>query len=811
MDSIVKDIRYAFRSLVRYPAFTLVAVITLALGIGANTAIFTVVNAVLLRPLPYNNPERLMMVGISTPSAKLFSTSKNRFLFWRQHSKSFAGLTTFRTLSAPLVDGSVEPDYVTGLRVSEDFFQVFETYPRMGRTFSNEENLTGGPKVAIITDALWKRYFAGAPDVLNKSVSINNANYTIVGVMPDDFWFEVNADFITPLQLGTSQEISTSGLNYPVVARLKPGVTRDQALAEMKVIANQFHTANPSELIKGEGINVLDYRDFMVGEIRPALIVLLSAVAFVLLIACANIANLQLSRAAARARELAIRAAIGASRWRVVRQLLTEGLLLSFLGGLAGLLLAGWGVAAIQSFIPEGLIPRANQITISTAVLLFTASVSMFAGLVFGLAPALHSTRLDLSNALKGSGPTGSRGRSHERFRSALVVSQVSLALVLLIGAALLIRTFANLRGTDPGFDSNQLLTFQISLRASEYGTAEQVAVFNQRAIERIKSLPGVEAVATTSTLPLRNWLNLPIEFETRPDQVVAAEWRMISPDYFDTMRMQVTRGRNIAQSDSASSVGVVVVNEAFARRHFQNVEPLGQRIIVGRSMGKDLARPIPLEVIGVASDSKQMSLKDAPPPTVYVPTTQVPDALMASFRSFFFVVRTAGDPLSYASAVRREMLALDKQQPLRNVRTMDDVIATSISPQRFHMLLLGFFGGIGLVLAAVGIYGVMAYTVSQRTREIGIRMALGAQMRDVLRMILSHGTKLTLIGVAIGLAASFALTRALKTLLFGVKPTDVTTFVVMSLVLVATALLACYVPARRATRVDPLEALRYE
>jgi putative ABC transport system permease protein len=810
MDTLFKDLKYAARSLVRYPTFTIVAVMTLALGIGANTAIFTVVNAVLLRPLPYHNSERLMMIGISTPSVALFNTSKNRFLYWRQQNKSFEGLTTFRTFSAPLLSGT-EPDYVTGLRVSEDFFQVFATYPRIGRTFSDEENVTGGPKAIILTDALWKRHFGASSDVLNKSVSINDLNYTIVGVMPEDFWFETDADFITTLQLGTSMEITASGLNYPVVGRLKSGVTRDQALSEMKVIANQFHVSHPAELIKGEGINVVDYREFMVGEIRLQLIVLLSAVAFVLLIACANVANLQLSRAVARSREVAIRAAMGASRWRVIRQLLTEGLLLSFVGGLTGFLLAGWGVAAFQKFIPVGLIPRANQISFSPAVLLFTTGVSVFAGILFGLAPALHSSRPDLTHALRGSAATISRSRGQGRFRSALIVSQVSLALVLLIGAALLIRTFANLRSVDPGFDPNNILTFEIAPRGPQYATTAQMTVFNEQAMERIKSLPGVEAVATSNVLPLRRWLNLSVEFEGKPDQVISAEWRMISPGYFDTMKMRLTQGRNISNSDTANSAGVAVVNEAFARHHFKTAGPLGQRIIVARTMGKDLSRSSPLDVVGVVSDTKQTSLKDAALPTIFVPTAQVPDALMANFRGFYFFIRTAGDPNTYAAAVRREMLVIDKQQPIRNIRTMDEVIATSISPQRFHMLLLGLFGGIGLILAAVGIYGVMAYTVSQRTREIGIRMALGAQMKDVLRMVLAQGTKLTLIGVGIGLAGAFALTRALKTLLFGVKPTDPTTFAVVSLALVAIAVLACYIPARRATKVDPLVALRYE
>ena len=811
MDSVIKDLKYAVRSLLRYPTFTVVAGITLALGIGANTAIFTVVNAVLLRPLPYPSAERLMMVGTSTPSTPIFSATRNRFLYWRERSTSFDGLTTFRSASLPLLNSGAEPDYASVLRVSEDFFKVFAIKPQLGRTFSDEENANGGPNAALISDGLWQRYFAAAPDVTGRSLTLNNVDYTVIGVLPKGFWFETGTDVITPLQLGTSRELLAGGANYPVVGRLKPGVTQGQALGEMKLVGQQFVTAYPEQQPKGESVNVIGYQDFMVGEIRLPLIILLSAVAFVLVIACANVANLQLSRAVARAREIAIRAAMGASRGRVIRQLLTEGLLLSLVGGVAGLLLAVWGVAAFEKFIPEGLIPRAEQISFSPSVFLFTSAISVFAGVVFGLAPALHSARVDLSNALKESALSGTQGKVQLHFRNVLVVSQVSLALVLLIGAALLIRTFANLRSVDPGFDAAQLLTFDVSPRGPQYETTTQITEFQRRAIESISALPGVESVATTNTLPLRRWLNLPMEFEGKPDQIISAEWRMISPDYFDTMKMRITQGRSISPTDTTNSVGVVVVNEAFARRYFRDVTPLGQRIIIGRSMGEDLARPIPVEVVGVASDSRQTSLKDPPLPTVYVPTTQVPDKLLANFRSFYFVVRANGDPLSYADAVRRQMLSIDSQLPLRNVRTMDEVIATSISPQRFNMLLLALFGVIGLVLSAVGIYGVMAYTVSQRTREIGIRMALGAQIKDVVQMVLGYGMKLTLIGVIIGLVGAFALTRVLETLLFEVKPTDVATFAIVSVALIAVAVLACYIPARRATKVDPIETLRYE
>jgi putative ABC transport system permease protein len=811
MDSITKDLKYALRSLIRYPTFALIAVITLALGIGANTAIFTVVNAVLLRPLPYPNSSQLMMVGLSTPSAKMFNTTKNRFIFWRQQSRSFDGLTTFRSFSARLVNQGTEPDTVSGLRVSDDFFQVFATYPKIGRPFSTEDNAVGGPKVAIISDGFWKTYFGGTQDIVDKSISLSDINYKVIGVMPEGFWFETTADVITPLQIGTTPETNSGGANYPVVGRLKSDVSHAQAMAEMKLISAQFRTSFPAEMMKVEGINIINYRDFMVGEIRSPLLVLLAAVAFILLIACANVANLQLTRAVARGKEMAIRAAMGASRWRVIRQLITEGALLSVIGGVAGLLLAQWGVTAFRAFIPKGLIPRANQIGFSPEVLLFTISVSAFAAILFGLAPAIHSTRVDLTTGLKEASATGTTTKRRGMLRSALVVAQTCLATVLLIGAALLIRTFVNLREVDPGFASSRLLTFEIAPQGPQYETTAQVTEFNRQAMDRIKNLPGVEAVATTSTLPLNRWLNLPLEFDGKPDDVVSAEWRMISANYFDTMKMRVVRGRNISDADSGTSAGVVVVNEAFVRRYFKNQEALGQRMIVGKSMGKELARATPLEVIGVVSDTKQTNLIDAAPPTIYVPTAQVPDRLMAGFRGFYFVIRTTANPASYVPAVRGEMLALDSKQRIRNVRTMDEVIATSISPQRFHMMLLTLFGGIGLALSSIGIYGVMAYSVSQRTREIGIRMALGAQLKDVLRMVLTYGVKLTVIGLALGLAAAFALARVLKTLLFGVTPTDLTTFLFVSVVLLVIGLFACYIPARRATKVDPLVALRYE
>ena len=811
MDSIIKDLKYAFRSLVRYPTFTVIAVITLALGIGANTAIFTVVNAVLLRQLPYPNAGQLMMVGISTPSTKILNATKNRFIFWRQHSRSFDGLTTFRSFTAPLPNAGSESDHVSGLRVSDDFFQVFAVYPTLGRPFSTEEQAPGGPKVTIISDGLWKKYFGGTTDVLNKSIRLNDIDHKVIGVMPAGFWFETNVDVVTSMQIGTTFEEKGGGANFPVIGRLKSEVTRDQAIAEMKLISDQFQASYPAQQIKSEGVNIMNYRDFMVGELRLPLLVLLAAVAFVLLIACANVANLQLTRAVARGREMAIRAAMGASRWRVVRQLLTEGALLSIVGGIAGLLLAAWGVTAFRMFIPEGLVPRANQIGFSRDVLLFTTAVSAVAAILFGLAPAVHSARVDLTTGLKESSPTGTTSKSRGLFRSGLVVVQTSLAIVLLIGATLLIRTFVNLRDVDPGFDSSHLLTFEIAPRGPQYATTAQVAAFNELAIQKIKSLPGVQSVATTNTLPLNRWLNLPLEFDGAPDQTVSAEWRMISANYFDAMKMRVVSGRNISETDTATSPGVVVVNEAFSRRYFKNSEPLRQRMIVGKSMGNDLARPTPLEVVGVVSDSKQRNLIDAAPPTIYVPTAQVPDPLMANFRGFFFVIRTTADPESYAAAVRNEMVGLDNKLAVRNMRTMDQVISKSISPQRFNMMLLTLFGGIGLALSSIGIYGVMAYTVSQRTREIGIRMALGAQVRDVLRLVLRHGMRLTLIGLVLGLATAFALTRLLKTLLFGVTPTDLSTFVFVSVALVAMALVACFIPARRATKVDPLVALRYE
>jgi predicted permease len=811
METLTKDLRYAARGLLKHRAFTAVAIITLALGIGANTAIFTVVNAVLLRPLPYSKPEQLMMVGTSFPSMRLAAVTKNKFLFWQQHSQSFEAMTTFRTFSGATLVGGTEPEDITGLRVSQDFFRVIGVNPSFGRTFSPEEDTANGPRVVILTDGLWKRLFNGSTEVINQTVAINNVNYAVIGVMPEGFWFEVDVDVIVPLQLGTSQEVLAGGANYPVLGRLKPGLSREQALSEMKLVASQFRSSYPAQVADAEGVNVIEYRDFMVGDIHLSLLVLFLAVGFVLLIACANVANLQLSRTAARRKEIAIRSAVGASRWRVIRQLLVEGVLLSLAGGIAGILLAVWGVAIFKTLIPEDLIPRADQIGFDPRVLFFTLVVTALAGILFGLAPALQSTRLDVVQVLKEAAGKGTEGSSKARLRNVLVVSQIALALILLVGATLLIRTFANLRAVDAGFDWSHLLTFQVANRGPKYTSTAQISEFNRQAIEKIKALPGVEAVATTNTLPLNRWLNLPLEFEGGSEEAVSAEWRMISGNYFDTMKMSLKLGRGFTDSDSEGAAGVVIVNEAFARRYYQNSGPLGQRIVVARVMGPKLARPGSLEVIGVVSDTKQRSLMEKAPPTIYVPTAQVPDALMAELKGFTFVIRTSGDPLPYAAMVRREMLALDSQQPPRNVRSMEQVLASSIAPQRFYMLLLGLFGAVGLALAAIGIYGVMAYTVARRTQEIGIRMAMGAQIKDVLRMVMGRGMVLTLIGVAIGVVSALALTRAMKALLFGVTPTDIVTFTIVSVGLMVVAMLACYVPARRAGKIDPLEALRYE
>jgi putative ABC transport system permease protein len=810
MNTLLQDLRYGFRMLSKKPGFTLIAVMTLALGIGATTAIFTVVNAVLLRPLPYSEPERVMALSPDFAGWRGGSASEAKFVFWREQSQSFEGVAATAGIGSGVnLSGGNEPEFVSGVRVSADFFRVLGVHPAIGRDFTQEEDSPGGERVVILTDGLWRRRFGGDPALLGKSVSINAKDYTVVGVMPPVFRYGEQVDLLVPMR--TNSASRDEGHNYTVLARIKPGVSQAQAVADMKVVFDRFKDAYPKMLWRQEeGIRVEPYLASLTADARPLLLIMLGAVGFVLLIACANVANLQLTQAAGRASEMAVRQALGASWWRIARQLLTEGVLLALVGGLAGLLLASWGTEALVAFLPADLIPRSGEINFDWRVLTFALSAAVLTGLIFALAPAVKAARVDVNHALKQGGGKGAIGDDRGRMRSALVVSEIALALVLLIGAGLLIRTFVSLRRVDPGFDPRNVLTFEVAPNGQQYNTTAKHVDYSQRALERIKSLPGVEGAAVTSNLPLGRWLNLTVEVDGRPNSERSTEIRMITPEYFEVLRMRLLQGRQFDQNDTASSEPVVIVNEAYANRVFKDTDPLGQRLIVQRTPKNTRS----CQVVGVVSDLKQFGLNSLAPAAVFVPLAQVPDDVLLIARQFVtikFAIRTAVDPLTLAASARREMLNVDPLLPVTNIQSLEQIVSLSLARDRFNTALLGLFAGIGLVLAVIGIYGVVAYSVMQRTREIGIRVALGARSEDVLKLVVAQGMLPALIGVVIGLGGAFALTRLLSSFLFGVTATDTITYVATAVLLTGVALGACFVPARKATRVDPMVALRYE
>jgi predicted permease len=807
MQTLIQDLRYGARMLLKKPVFTLIAVITLALGIGANTAIFTVVNAALLRPLSYPEPERIMRLAPDWPNVGFRSASEPKFVFWREHSQSFDGVAaTIGIGSGVNLSGGGEPEFVKGFRVSADFFPVLGVNPAVGRGFTKEEDSPNGERVTILSHGLWRRRFGADPAIAGKCVSINGDPYTVVGVTPEDFRYgDGQWDVLVPMRVNPASV--AQGHNYTVLARLKAGVTREQAQAEMKSIYERFKAAYPNQVWRNEvGIRVEPYLASLTAEARPMLLILLGAVSFVLLIACANVANLQLTQATARQKEMSLRQALGASRWTLARQLLTEGLMLALIGGGTGLLLAMWGVDALAALLPQGLVPRSGEIGFDWRVLAFTFGAAVITGLLFALAPAMQAARMDVNRALKEGGGKGAIGGERGRMRSALVVAEVALALTLLAGAGLLIRTFANLRRVDPGFDPGNVLTFEVAPNGERYETTAQNADYFGRALERLKGLPGVEFAAVTSNLPLGAWLNLGVGVVGKPDSEASTEIRMITPDYFKVMKMSIRRGRGFAEADSAGGPPAIIVNETYARRTFQSADPIGQSLTVEGTRA--------FQIVGVVNDVKQFSLGDPAPGAVFIPVAQVDDRVMRAARRYVtmkFAVRASGDPLALGAAVKQEMLKVDPSLPLTNMRSLEQIVGRSLAEQRFYSTLLSLFAAIGLLLAGVGVYGVMSYAVTQRTHEIGVRVALGARAGDVLKLIVGKGLALALVGVALGLGASFALTRLMKDFLFGVEPTDPLTFGLVALSLTVVALAACYVPARQATKVDPMIALRRE
>ena len=795
-----QDLKYGLRTMRRSPGFAAVAVLTLALGIGANTAIFSVVNAVLLRPLPYRDPARL--VTVLHDGWKPVAPAN--FFDWREQSSSFESVAAAQLWSLTMT-GQGQPEQLELLQTSAEMFRVLGVDAALGRTFASGEDQPGREHVVVLSHGFWLRRFGGAPNVVGQQVALDGEPYTIVGVMPPEFQFApfwaTHAEAWVPLNLG--QRVNDRrGQSLRVFARLKPGVSLEQAQAEMETINRRLAEQHPREN-EGLTVSVDPLHEKVVGKSRPALLIILGAVGFVLLIACANVANLMLAKSALRQREIAVRIALGAGRWRVARQLLTESLILSLAGGGAGLLLASWSNTALASLGPDTL-PRVHTASLDVSVLLFTLGLSLVVGLLFGLAPALRSTKTDLSESLK-SREGLARGRRHERVRQLLVVGEVAVSLVLLVGGGLMMRSFLRLTSVDPGFDPHGVTTATVRLAGPRYATDEQRAAFFQRLTTQLGSLPSVKSASAINHIPLGGdvW-TFGFTVEGRPvppeSQRPSAVYRVVRPDYFRTMGAVLLKGRDFTERDDATSTGVVIVNDALARRQWPGEDPLGKRITVNSEGTKTR------EVVGVVRDLKQGEWASEPQPEMYLPHLQA-----ASPRSMTLVLRTTSNELEVGPEIRREVWAIDKDLPISQVTSMDDVVSESVAQQRFNALLIGLFAATALILAAVGVYGVMSHAVAQRTHEIGVRMALGARGRDVLGMIIRQGLVLTLIGLAVGVAGALALMRVMNSLLYGVSATDPLVFGGVVLTLMLSALLACYVPARRATKVDPLIALRHD
>jgi putative ABC transport system permease protein len=820
METLFQDLRYGLRVLLKRPGFTAVAVAALALGIGANSAIFSVVNGVVLRALPYKDPGRLTMVWSRRPllqtqaGSSEFPVSAADFIDWRDQNQSFEQIAAFHS-QAFNITGAGEPEYLGGVRASASLFSLLGVEARLGRTFTAEEDQSGADRVVIISHGLWQRRFGSDRNIIGQKITLNDEAYTVVGVtppgfqfprkgeMPAGYQFPRQADIYTPLALTPNQE-TNRGRNYlAVVARLKPQVTLAQAAADMESIADGLKQRYPQTNTNKE-INLVSLHQQVTGKVRTALFVLLGAVAFVLLIACANVANLLLARAASRQKEFAIRTALGASRARVVRQLLTESILLSLVGGMLGLLLSLWGIDLLRAIVPANL-PRLDAISLDGRVLGFTFVISLLTGIVFGLAPALQVSKPDLNEALKEGGRASSVGFRHNRFRSLLVVAEVALSLVLLIGAGLMIRSFTRLINVDPGLNAHNVLTLDIGLPRAKYTGPQQVAFF-QQVIERMQALPGVQSAGAVYPLPLSGGEEgMGFAIENRPPPAPGESFnagpRWVSPDYFRVMGITSVEGREFTDRDGIDAPRVLIVNEAMAHRYWPGEDPIGRRVAFDQVNGQPNWR----EIVGVVKDVRHTSLDSDPRPEMYLPFTQFPSFFMT------IVLRTTGDPLSLAGAARSQVLAVSSDQTISNIHTMEELLANSIAERRFNMLLLGVFAMIALLLSAVGIYGVMSYSVAQRSHEIGVRMALGAQSSDVLALVVKQGMTLALAGLGIGLVAAFGITRIMVSLLYGVSATDPLTFSIIALLLGSVALLACYLPARRATKVDPMVALRYE
>jgi putative ABC transport system permease protein len=801
METLVQDIRYGLRSLWKRPGFTVVALITLALGIGANTAIFSLINAVLIRPLPFREPDRLVWSwGNIRNGGNRASVSPLDYLDYRQQNRTFEEFAAM--ISVPLsanLTGGGEPQRLTAAGVTGNFFQALGVQPALGRTLMLENESTGRDQVAVLSYGLWQKRFGGDPGIINQKIALDGKSFEVLGVMPRDFDFPATTEIWVPLNFDAQPGLKQRKAHFlRPVGRLKAGVSLAQAQADTDAIARRLEATYP-DTNTGWNLRLVSLREQIVGNIRSTLYILLGAVGLVLLIACANVANLLLAHAASRRKEIALRTALGAGRLRIARQMITESVILALLGGALGTLLAIWGVQALIALSGDN-IPATARVKIDLTVLVFTLVTSVLTGLLFGLAPALRSMRLNLSETLKEGGRSGNESAQRNRTRSLLVIFECAVAVMLLVGAGLLIRSLVRLQSTNPGFDSSNVLTIRIDLPNHKYATPESRSNFWEQFQSRVGALPGVESVGLVSELPLSGQPNdMPYTVEGRPadaaNQGFDDDFRRVSQDYFRTLRIPFLRGRNFTPQEVRDGAKVLVISQSLATQTFPNEEPLGKRLVMG-------FRNEAFEIVGIVGDVRHRSLAQTALPTMYMPALESGENI---------VIRGQNDTSSIAAAVRREVAAIDPNQPIATVRTMNEWLGLAVAAPRYRTGLFGLFAGLALLLSAVGIYGVMSYSVGQRTHEIGVRMALGARQLDVLKLVVRQGMGLVFVGVGIGLVGALALTRIISSLLFDVGTRDPATFTGVSILLAAVAFIACYFPAWRATKVDPLVALRYE
>jgi putative ABC transport system permease protein len=805
MDSLLADFRHAARLLVKRPAFTSVALVTLALGIGANTAIFSVVNAVLLNPLPYQKPSDLALIWLQHRPTNQFRqpVSFPDFNDWQAQSQSFERIVASRTISVNFTDGD-EPERVNGARVSAGFLSMLRVAPAAGRDFLEEETQPGGAPVALIGYKLWQERYGADASLIGRDISIDSTICTIVGVLPSGFYYPTpDTQVYIPLVQGKNETARGSRF-LRVTGRLKPGVSLTQAQAEMNAIAGQIAEQNPASNAD-VGVQLVPLHEEVVGRIRPALLILFGAAGCVLLIACVNVANLILARATGRRAELAVRTALGASRFRLIRQLLSESVLLSVVGGFLGTLTALWGVPTLTS-ISATSIPRVEEVSVSLKALLFTLVISVCTGILFGIVPALQRSNRRLSEDLKEGKRGATTGAMHRRLLNVLVASEVALAVVLLAGAGLMVRSFISINAVAPGFNPRGVVTIGIGLTQPVYADVQQQARFYQRLTDKLSAIPGIESAAGINRVPLLGFnSSTSFTFQGKPVQAgnePTADCRIATPNYFTTMGIPLLKGREFNERDVKDAPEVVIINKAMAEQYLSDENPIGKRLQI---------YPLPprwREIVGVVGDVKLLGLDAETNPAIYVPLPQNPYA--AAMRNSFIAVRVSTDPNAVVSAIRHEMKTVDSGVPVAQVRLLEDIVADSVAPQRLNMWLLVSFAVLAALLAAVGIYGVLAYSVTERTHEIGVRMALGASSKDVLRMVLLDGAKVTVSGVIAGIVGAFALTRLMSAILFNVSASDPLTFAGISVLIVLVSLLASYIPARKASRVDPMVALRY-